>query len=137
MFFQYFIHSGMNPYLTLQIAYSYLFAGNRVKFNETLNTVNNSASPTNTFPETNHPFTNGGSMGDGHHGWAASENVLVAADSFAFEQNNNIYILAGIPENWFTDGNEFYIKKLKFDSGEISINCSITQNINNSLQQTS
>ena len=32
LFFQHFIHSGMNPYLTLQIAHSYLYSGKRKYF---------------------------------------------------------------------------------------------------------
>ncbi len=128
MFFQHFIHSGMNSYLTMQIAHSYLYSGRREKFTEIFNSVIDRASPTNNFPEAIHPTTGGGCMGDGHHGWAASEILLAAADAFAYEYENEIYLLAGIPVEWFDEGKTFSIKNLKLKAGTISINCLSDQN---------
>ncbi len=124
MFLQHFIHSGMNPYLTLQAAHSYLFAGRRKEFIEIFNSVINASSPTNNFPEAIHPGTNGGCMGDGHHGWVSAEILLAAADAFAFEYNSDIYLLGGIPFDWFVEGKSFSIAKLKLKPGIISLNCS-------------
>ena len=81
LFFQQIIHSGGNPYITLQIAHSFLFFGEREKCFNIFSDVMSYASSTNNFPEAIHPLTDGGVMGDGHHGWASAE-VLVAYQGF-------------------------------------------------------
>ena len=125
LFFQHFIHSGMNPYLTLQVAHSYLYAGKRELFWEILNNVVSFSSPTNNYPEAIHPFTKGGSMGDGHHGWAAAEIVLALRDAFIYENSNSnpneIIFLQGIPGKWFLSSKNFYIKNVPTSDGSISI----------------
>ena len=125
LFFQHFIHSGMNPYLTLQIAHSYLFAGKRELFRNILNDVVSCASSTNNFPEAIHPITRGGSMGDGHHGWAAAEIALALHDAFIFEINNKkqkeVVMLQGIPKEWFLNSSTFYIKNTPFSDGTVDI----------------
>jgi hypothetical protein len=130
LFFQQFIHSGGNPYLTLQTAHSYLFSGNREKFFEIFSNVISYASPTLNFPEAIHPATGGGVMGDGHHGWAASEILSAVRDAFVFEKNiyssNNfeLVLLSGIPREWFDEGKNIHIKNAPVYGGKISIACS-------------
>ncbi|MEJ2617093.1 MAG: hypothetical protein P8Z35_19225, partial [Ignavibacteriaceae bacterium] len=124
LFFQHFIHSGMNPYLTMQIAHSYLFAGERELFRTILNDVVSYASSTNNFPEAIHPITRGGSMGDGHHGWAAAEIALALHDAFVFEINNTqkeIVMLQGIPKEWFFNSSGFHIKNAPVSDGTLDI----------------
>jgi hypothetical protein len=67
LFFQNIIHSGGNPYITLQIAHSYLLLGKREMFYRILKDVVEYASPTLNYPEAIHPFTGGGVIGDGQH----------------------------------------------------------------------
>ncbi len=125
LFFQHFIHSGMNPYLTLQIAHAYLFAGQRKLFWKILNDVVSYASSTNNYPEAIHPITGGGSMGDGHHGWAAAEIALALHDAFIFEISNSnqkeIVLLQGIPKEWFTDSSDFYIRNSPVSDGILDL----------------
>ncbi len=127
MFFQNFIHSGMNAYLTLQVAHAYLYSGNRKKFYEIFSSVVSKATSTFNFPEAIHPFTGGGIMGDGHHGWAAAEIVLASRDMFIFERFNNssefveLILLAGIPLNWFENKKPFSIENAPICGGKISI----------------
>ena len=125
LFFQHFIHSGMNPYLTLQIAHSYLYAGERELFQEILNNVISFASSTNNFPEAVHPVTLGGSMGDGHHGWAAAELLLAIHDAFIFEYDSasekKLIMMQGIPKEWFNSSSSFYIKNAKVSDGDINL----------------
>jgi len=123
MFFQQFIHSGMNPYLTLHIAHSYLFAGNRKKFWEIFSSVLSKASPTLNYPEAIHPFTGGGVMGDGHHGWVAAEILSAVRDAFIFENvdENEAVLLQGIPAEWFEGSNKFTLSNSPLTSGTISI----------------
>jgi hypothetical protein len=123
LFFQQFIHSGMNPYLTLHVAHSYLFAGNRKKFWEIFSSVLSKASPTLNYPEAIHPLTGGGVMGDGHHGWAAAEVLSAVRDAFIFEntETNEAVLLQGIPSEWFMGNKIFYIKNSPMTFGLISI----------------
>ena len=126
LFFQHFIHSGMNPYLTLQIAHSYLFAGKPELFWNILNNTISYASSTNNFPEAIHPATNGGAMGDGHHGWASAEIALALHDAFIYELNNanqnELVLLHGIPKEWFLSYSDFYIAKAPVSDGNINLN---------------
>jgi hypothetical protein len=126
LFFQHFIHSGGNIYLSLQVAHSFLYLGNRKKFNEIFFNVMDYASPTLAFPEAIHPLTGGGIMGDGHHGWAAAEVILAARDAFIYEKNYydlrsiELILLAGIPSSWFGKG-ALHIKNAPLLCGKISI----------------
>lgn len=127
MFFQDFIHSGMNAYLTLQIAHCWLYAGNRELFWKMFSTVCSFASPTMNFPEAIHPATRGGCMGDGHHGWAAAEIVLAVRDAVVFERRRNdssevdLMLLSGIPVEWFAVGKQLRIERMPFVGGVITM----------------
>lgn len=127
MFFQNIIHSGMNAYLSLQVAHSYLYAGNRKRFIKILYSVLEKASDTLTYPEAIHPFTGGGVMGDGHHGWAAAEIVSALRDAFIYENTvnsvrlNEYILLAGIPAGWFTGDTPFGLQDAVVFDGIISL----------------
>jgi hypothetical protein len=127
MFFQQFIHSGMNAYLTLHIAHAWLYAGNREKFWEIFQSVVRHATPTLNFPEAIHPHTGGGSMGDGHHGWAAAEIVLALRDAFVYESRafdghyGDLKLLSGIPRAWFQSGKTFSLSNAPTFVGRLSI----------------
>jgi hypothetical protein len=127
LFFQNIIHSGGNPYITLQIAHSYLYLGNREMFYNILKDVVEYASPTLNFPEAIHPLTGGGVIGDGHHGWAAAEILSAMRDAFVFEKNYysiesiELILLSGIPKEWFLKEKELSITEAPILSGTISI----------------
>jgi hypothetical protein len=127
MFFQNFIHSGMNAYLTLHVAHAYLYSGNREKYWEILVAVISNSTATFTFPEAIHPITGGGVMGDGHHGWAAAEIVLAIRDAFIYERFSSsselleLVLFAGIPSLWFERSIPFSIKNTPVPGGKISI----------------
>ena len=113
----------MNPYLTLHVAHSYLFAGNRKKFWEIFSSVLSNAASTLNYPEAIHPFTGGGVMGDGHHGWAAAEILSAIRDAFIFENEdeNEAVLLQGIPPEWFEVEKKFSLSDSPLTSGMISI----------------
>jgi len=125
MFFQNFIHSGMNAYLTLQIAQAWLYAGERETFWEMFCTVARHASPTLNFPEAIHPLTGGGAMGDGHHGWAAAEVAMALRNAFVSElwsgDRPDITLLGGIPRAWFAAGKRLSILGAPVPGGIISL----------------
>jgi hypothetical protein len=127
MFFQDFVHSGMNPYLTLQIAQAWLYGGDREKFWELLTTVLSHTTPTLNFPEAIHPATGGGSMGDGHHGWASAEILHSFRDAFVQErwktgdEPHDLVLCPGIPSEWFRQDASFAVRNAPIPEGMISI----------------
>jgi hypothetical protein len=101
-FFQDIIHSGINPYLTLAIAQSLLRQGDR-RCRHLVKSVASMASPTGQWPEAIHPLTGGGCMGDGQHGWAAAEWILMMRNIFIREEGSWLVIGSGIFPEWLEE----------------------------------
>jgi hypothetical protein len=100
------IHSGYNPYLTLQIAHAFLLQGEREKAWKVTSTIVRQCKPPYSLPEAIHPRTGGGSMGDGHHGWAAAEIVLFFLDYLVRENENALLLFHDVCPGmlkWGTD----------------------------------
>ena len=98
-FFQDVIHSGINAYLTLDIAQTLLRARDP-RFRELIEVVARLASPTGQWPEAIHPQSGGGCMGDGQHGWAAAEWVMMMRNCFVREEGDRLIIGSGIFAEW-------------------------------------
>lgn len=99
-FFQNMIHSGINPYLTLDIAQTLLRAGRPERAWTLIRSVAARASSTGQWPEAIHPLTGGGCMGDGQHGWAAAEWIMIMRSLFLREEGDVLVIGSGIPRAW-------------------------------------
>ncbi len=99
-FFQDIIHSGINAYLTLDIAQTMLRAGD-ARYRDLMETVARLASPTGQWPEAIHPQTLGGCMGDGQHGWAAAEWVMMIRSLFVREEGERLVVGSGLFAEWF------------------------------------
>jgi hypothetical protein len=133
LFFQDFIHSGFNTYLSLQIAHAWLYGHDRGRFWNIVQRVMQAATPTLTFPEAIHPITGGGVMGDGHHGWAAAEIVSALCDAFAYPRWGRVgdeplvEFLGGIPPHWFAPGEEWTVRNLPGPGGTVGMACSASQ----------
>lgn len=84
-FMQDMIHSGINAYLTLDIAQTLLRNGDE-RWRDLVDAVVDLASPTGQWPEAIHPRTLGGCMGDGQHGWAAGEWIMMIRNCFVREE---------------------------------------------------
>lgn len=104
-FFQDVIHSGINAYLTLDIAQTLLRAGD-ARFQELMTTVADLASSTGQWPEAIHPHTGGGCMGDGQHGWAAAEWVMMIRNCFVREETDRLIIGSGLLPQWLATDEE-------------------------------
>jgi hypothetical protein len=104
-FFQEMIHSGINAYLTLDLAQTLLRAADP-RFAGLLRRVAGLASPTGQWPEAIHPITLGGCMGDGQHGWAAGEWIMMMRNCFVREENDHLVIGSGILPEWRETGQE-------------------------------
>lgn len=102
-FFQHMIHSGINAYLTLHLAQVWLRAGEAAKAWAMMDCVAQLASPTGQWPEAIHPRTRGGCMGDGQHGWAAAEWVMIIRNCFVREERDGLVIASGVRPEWWQD----------------------------------
>ncbi len=98
-FFQDMIHSGINAYLTLHLAQTLLRNGD-MRCVELVHTVADLASPTGQWPEAIHPHTLGGCMGDGHHGWASAEWLMMIRNMILREEGDRLLVGSGIPRDW-------------------------------------
>jgi len=99
-FFQNMIHSGINAYLTLDIAQTFLRI-NDPRYWELIEATAAIASPTGKWPEAVHPHTEGGCMGDGEHAWAAAEWCQMIRALFIEETNDHLLTVGkGLPAHW-------------------------------------
>jgi hypothetical protein len=125
-FFHPVIHSGYNPYLTLQIAHSFFILGEAAKAWEVAETIFRQATPPYSLPEAIHPHTGGGTMGDGHHGWAAAEIVLFLRSCMVREENAVISLFKGNINRLVQMGKDVKLKNVPTSFGEISCSLSFT-----------
>jgi hypothetical protein len=102
-FFQDMIHSGINAYLTLDIAQT-LLRNKDVRYQDLIRTVAQLATSTGQWPEAIHPLTNGGCMGDGQHGWAAAEWAMMIRNLFVREDGASLILGSGILPEWTAAG---------------------------------
>lgn len=119
-FLQQMIHSGINAYLTLDIAQTLLRAGDD-RFMDLIRAVARLASPTGQWPEAIHPRTLGGCMGDGQHGWAAAEWLMMIRNCFIREESNCLILGSGILPEWHEDGSEIYFGPTLTTWGKVSV----------------
>lgn len=98
-FFQEMTHSGINVYLSLHLAQILLRMGD-VRYLHILNCAARLASSTGQWPEAIHPHTGGGCMGDGQHGWASAEWVMMIRSLFVQENGSALILGAGILPEW-------------------------------------
>lgn len=128
-FFQDMIHSGINAYLTLQIAQILLATGD-LRFSALVDTVADLASPTGKWPEAIHAQTCGGCMGDGEHAWAAAEWVLMMRSLFVLEQPfaDRLVIGAGLTDNLLQSGSTLFFGPTPTPWGTLSVKAEIQGN---------
>jgi hypothetical protein len=119
-FFHDIIHSGINAYLTLHLAQVLLRAGDRRYF-DLMYTVAGLASPTGQWPEAIHPGTRGGCMGDGQHGWAAAEWLMMVRNCLVYEEGNRLVLGAGVPLAWLAGGTPLHFGPTLTPFGPVNV----------------
>lgn len=119
-FFQDMIHSGINAYLTLDIAQTLLRAGD-ARWRALVDRVAELASPTGQWPEAVHPITGGGCMGDGQHGWAAAEWLMMMRSIFVREEGGGLVLGAGIAPDWLAAGEPLEFGPTPTPLGTVSV----------------
>ena len=111
-FFQGISHTGLGTYLTLQLAFIELEAGDRRALGR-LRWLLDAATPTWTWPEAVHPQLGGGCMGDGHHGWAAADflsfvRCLLVREVEDGAGHPGLALCSLMPEAWLGHGLEVH-----------------------------
>jgi hypothetical protein len=106
-FYQGISHTGLGTYLTLQLAFVELEAGDRQAL-ERLEWLVESATPTFTWPEAIHPQLGGGCMGDGHHGWAAADFLSFVRALLVRESDDGLVLCSMLPDAWAGQGIEVH-----------------------------
>ena len=96
LFFHPIIHSGYNIYLSLQVAQSFFRLGNVRMARKIFKKAIEARSPLWTYPEAIHPGTGGGVMGDGFHGWAFSEMLLLLREFVLHQRGEEMLVLGGL-----------------------------------------
>lgn len=119
-FFQDMIHSGINPYLSLQLA-QVLRRMNDVRAHRIFERVGSLASSTGQWPEAIHPMTGGGCMGDGQHGWAAAEWVAYTRSMFVAEEGSTLMLCSGLPLMQLPEGVPVRAERIRTDFGVVSV----------------
>jgi hypothetical protein len=98
-FFQAISHTGLGTYLTLQLAFVELEAGDRRALDR-LHWMLGAATPTFTWPEAIHPHLGAGCMGDGHHGWAAADFLSLVRALLVREVDGGLALCTMLPPAW-------------------------------------
>ncbi|MGH9184118.1 MAG: hypothetical protein ACRDZ9_10010, partial [Acidimicrobiales bacterium] len=99
-FFQGISHTGLGTYLTLQLAFVELEAGDRRALDR-LAWMLDVATPTWSWPEAVHPRLGGGCMGDGHHGWAAADLLSFVRNLLVRETGaGGLALCSLVPDGW-------------------------------------
>lgn len=119
-FFQDMTHSGLNAYLSLQLAQCLLRAQD-ARFYSLLQQVANLASPTGQWPEAVHPHTLGGCMGDGQHAWAAAEWLLLLRACFIQEEGQGLILGSGLMKDWWQTGRPLRLSHAPTPYGFVSV----------------
>jgi hypothetical protein len=108
-FFQGISHTGLATYLTMQLAFVELAAGDRRALDR-LDWLLGAATPTYTWPEAIHPQLGTGCMGDGHHGWAAADFLSFVRELLVRETDDGggLALCSMLPDAWVGQGIEVH-----------------------------
>jgi len=119
-FFHDIMHAGYGTYLTAHVAECYI-ARRDPRAWDVLNWLLGMATDTFTWPEAMNPQNKGGNMGDGHHGWAAADFLLLVRNMLIKEEDESLVLLAGAPDEWFKTGKEIRLEQAPTHFGTVTI----------------
>ncbi|AXA35522.1 MAG: hypothetical protein D6691_01695 [Candidatus Hydrogenedentota bacterium] len=119
-FYQEMIHSGINSYLTMQVAQCLVQLKDEEAF-RLIDYMLELASPTWCWPEAIHPRTLGGCMGDGHHGWAAAEWLLLMRGLLIEEADDELHLTRLLPKSWTCPGQSVSLQNAPTYFGKVQL----------------
>lgn len=126
-FFHSITHAGINAYLTCHLAHCLLAAGDN-RCHLLIKGLLRYASPTATWPEAVHPRTGGGCMGDGMHGWASAEWLVLLRSLLVYELPDSLIFLPCLPMEWLKDGCRLSLEQAPTRFGMISLDAEVDRN---------
>lgn len=104
-------HSGWGTYLNMRIAGCRILGGLPGGWS-LMEWLLSHASPTFNWPEGIHPLSGGGSAGDGHHGWASAEWLMLARllllDDLA--PGDTLHVTPALPQEWLQREGQISVK---------------------------
>ena len=112
-------HSAFGTYLSLHVAQCLLYQRNRDAW-KIIDWVLRHVSPTFTWAEGIHPITRRGAMGDGHHGWALADFLLIVRNLLLFEEKDHLVLTPIMPEEWTMEMNVIKVEDAPTYFGNVS-----------------
>jgi hypothetical protein len=112
-------HSGWGTYLNMRVAGCRLLQGSPKGWSM-MKWLLSHASPTYNWPEAIHPKSGGGSAGDGHHGWASAEWLMLARALLLRESERSITLAPGLPPEWLMQAGEIHVEGAPTRFGPLS-----------------
>lgn len=119
-------HSGHGTYLNAHIAQYYVSRRDQ-KALDLVYWLLDKATNTFTWPESIHPFTFGGVVGDGHHGWAAADFLMIVRNMLILEEKDKLILTPVIPPDWLHLFEEIKMKKAPTHFGKVSFKYLVTK----------
>jgi hypothetical protein len=120
LFFQKIVHTGLNPYLSAQLARAFMALRDPRGF-DILKSLLRHATATYTWPEAMHPRTLGGCMGDGDHGWSAAEVLQLIRGLVVEDHAETLRLLPSIPLHWWREGMRLALKDAPTRFGTVDL----------------
>jgi hypothetical protein len=119
-------HSAFGTYLSLHVAQCELLKRNRDAW-KIIHWEMRHASPTFTWAEGIHPLTRGGAMGDGHHGWALADFLLIVRNVLLFEENDHLFLTPILPAEWTNEMNVIKVEDAPTYFGNVNFTIAFGQ----------
>jgi len=120
MFFHPIIHSGYNVYLSIQMAQCLFRLGDVRSARKIFKKALKMRSDLWTYPEAIHPLTGGGVMGDGFHGWAYAEMLLLLREFVLSRKKKSLDLFRGLREKELY-GSHLHFGPFPFEGGLVAI----------------
>jgi hypothetical protein len=102
-------HSGWGTYLNMRVAGCRILGGLPGGW-DLMQWLLRHASPTLNWPEAIHPRSGGGSAGDGHHGWASAEWLMLVRLLLFDDLGGAIHVTPALPEEWLEQEGSITVK---------------------------
>jgi len=112
-------HSGWGTYLNMRLAGCRLLQGSPKGWEAMLWLLRH-ASPTYNWPEAIHTGSLGGSAGDGQHGWASAEWLLLVRALLLHEERHRLVLAPALPQDWLASPGFLSVDKAPTRFGPIS-----------------
>lgn len=112
-------HSAFGTYLSLHVAQCLLLQRDPAAW-QIIDWVVRHTSPTFTWAEGIHPITRHGNMGDGHHGWALADFLLIVRNLLLFEETDHLVLTPIMPAEWTAEMNVIKVEDAPTYFGNVS-----------------